>query len=125
MFMMLFILHDNLVWAATIKIMDLNKDEAKKSAYKFRFLGAACSFALVVLGFIETKQKLDKLPEDQKLQEKQGLNVVGLVKNGADLLTYGSNTKWFSSVLDLDDGKMGLFGAVSALAGGYPEWLKI
>eukprot|EP00924_Labyrinthula_sp_SR-Ha-C_P006513 maker-scaffold_38-snap-gene-0.41-mRNA-1 protein AED:0.00 eAED:0.00 QI:143/1/1/1/1/1/2/90/224 len=125
-FMAVFVVHDNLVWFLSVKAIQGDKDGIKKKSYYFRFIAAVLNFTLVAMNFQETEVKLQNSSQADlpKLKEKQGSNVIGLVKNGCDLLTYGTNTKWFP-FLALNDGQMGIFGAISAIAGGFPIWLKL
>lgn len=122
--MMFYLVYDNLVWFVAVKAIEGNKDLLKLRSYYFRFIAALCNLALVAMSFQETTQKLETVKTDVKLEEKQGANVLGLVKNGCDILTFGNNTKWFP-FLELDDGQMGLFGAISSMAGGVPIWFKL
>lgn len=121
--MTLFLVFDNMIWFLSIKVINGDKDTVKKRSYYLRFFAAVFNTCLVLQSYQETNVKLGK-SQDQKTLDKQGSNVVAMIKNTCDLLTYGSNTKLIS-FLALDDGQMGLFGAISAIAGGFPVWLKL
>lgn len=122
--MMFFLVHDNWVWFLSIKVINGSKDSVKKRATYLRFIAAVVNFTLTLLNFQEVTEKLIIQPGDKKTEENQGAHVLGLVKNGCDLMTYGTSTKLFP-FLKLDDGQMGIFGSISAIAGGLPIWFKL
>lgn len=128
-FMGVFLVLDNLVWATSLKIIKLEKDPLKKRAYYFRLTAAFLNASIVAITMTETQEKIKKAKGDElvKVEEKQSANLVAMVKNLCDIVTYSNSAKVVEALIgrSYDDGTIGLLGSVSAVAGGYAAWLKM
>ncbi|GBG27719.1 Peroxisomal membrane protein 11C [Hondaea fermentalgiana] len=127
--MTVFLMLDNAVWLTTLKVADFDKDALKKKAYKFRLTAALLNTAIGVLDFQKQALVVEAAKEDAervKAEEKQGANVVGLVKNVFDVVTYANSAEVFKAVRgsSYGDDVIGLVGAVSSLAALYGIWIK-
>ena len=65
--------------------------------------------------------------EKQKAKEKQGEQVVGMVKNVMDVITYMNSAKYIEAIMGkkLNDDVIGVVGSVSAAAALYGLWIKM
>ena len=127
----LFYLHDNLIWAVDLKVLNGDKNALKRRAAYCRTFAAVTSLILCVMSISETQEKLLASAEGSKdrvkVEEKQGKNTVDLVKNVADVLCYSNSANFIEMIKGsgYDDGTLGLLGSISALCGGYSQWLKM
>jgi hypothetical protein len=118
----LFTLLDNMVWLASLKFTQWDKDSLKMSSYRARLVAAYAALAINVLDYQKGAKAVAaaKPEEKQKAEEAQGQLVVSLVKNGADVVTYMNSC----NLLALTDGNAGLVGALSSAAAMYNLWVK-
>mmetsp|Transcript_13294 Transcript_13294/g.33901 ORF Transcript_13294/g.33901 Transcript_13294/m.33901 type:complete len:228 (+) Transcript_13294:121-804(+) len=120
--MAMFVLLDNMIYLASLKVVLWDKDALKPKAYKVRLFAALLNTATGYLD-IEKQVKLVKAasPEERsKAEEKQGQLLVGMVKNVADVVTYMNSAKY----IEVNDGAIGLIGSASAAAALYTIWCK-
>jgi hypothetical protein len=120
--MFFFVIYDNLVYFADLKVIDGNKDELKMKSYKLRLAAAMIQVATSVLDFQKQALKVAKAtPEEKtKAMDKQGQNALNVAKNCLDVVTYANSAKF----LELSDGTAGLVGAASSGISMYTIWCK-
>lgn len=132
--MCIFQIYDNLLWALEVKfVKNFDKASIKMRSYQFRLIAAIASLIQVVLALSKQQDSVEKLaqdektkPEDlQKAREKQGQNVWKTLKNACDVITYGQSAEVLKVFIGktLDDGTIGVLGAVSAFAGLVEIWV--
>jgi len=125
-----FVWLDNLVYFVSLKVVtSLNKDALKLKAYRFRLVGAILNTILGAMDMQEQQKVVEKAgPEDKlKAEEKQGQNIVGMVKNVADVITYCNSAEVFKAIFGsgFNDGVIGAVGATSSAAALYGIWAKM
>jgi len=120
--MFMFLIFDNLVYFASLKVSDGNKDELKQKAYKFRLTAALIQFAGSCLDLQKQAKVVAKATPDTKRKalDKQGQVAIGFVKNLCDVFTYANSAKF----IELTDGSAGLIGATSSACAMYTIWCK-
>merc|ERR1712150_140355 len=135
-FMGVFVVLDNCVWLGSIKVVKFEDMKLlKKQANLFRWFAASFNLVLGLID-IQKQQKLETklLSTDagdgdfQKVHEKQGKNVIGLVKNCCDVLCYGISAEIIKLVTgggELGEGNHAFLGTISGIAGGYAIWDKM
>lgn len=131
--MAVFLFLDNVIWMASLKVLDVDKAGIKKTATKFRLTAAVINVILVVLDMQKTTSKVIKAQKagdtdaTTAAKVKQGTNVIAMAKNTADVITYSNSADVFETVLGsaLNDGVVGIIGSVSAVAGGLAIWKKM
>mmetsp|Transcript_6239 Transcript_6239/g.11092 ORF Transcript_6239/g.11092 Transcript_6239/m.11092 type:complete len:229 (-) Transcript_6239:93-779(-) len=120
--MTLFIITDNMVYFASLKVADWDKDALKSKAYKLRLSAAVLQTCIGYLD-IEKQAKTIKAAsgeERETAKEKQGQLAVTMLKNVLDIVTYANSAKY----IEVNDGNIGLVGAASAGAALYTIWCK-
>ena len=133
--MFFFQIHDNILWALEVKFLkNFDKASIKMRSYQFRLIAAIASLIQVFLSVSKQQDAVEKLaqdektkPEDlQKAREKQGQNVWKLIKNSCDCVTYGQSADVLKTIIGktLDDGVIGILGALSAYAGLVEIWVS-
>jgi len=128
--MVVFLALDNTVWLTSLKTIDLDKDGIKKKAYRFRLFAALLNTAIGMLDLQKqagvVTQSKPGTEERVKAEEKQGANVIAMVKNVADVITYSNSAEIISMIRGskLDDGTAGLIGTISSVAAIYSIWIK-
>lgn len=132
--MCIFQIYDNLLWALEVKfVKNFDKANIKMRSYQFRLIAAVASLVQVLMAVSKQQDAVEKLaqddkgkPEDlQKAREKQGQNVWKTLKNSCDVVTYGQSADVLKTFIgkNLDDGTIGVLGAVSAFAGLVEIWV--
>jgi hypothetical protein len=132
--MCIFQVYDNLLWALEVKfVKNFDKANIKMRSYQFRLIAALAQMVQVLLNISKQQDAVEKLAQDDKgkpedlvkAREKQGQNVWKAIKNGCDCVTYGQSADVLQSLIGktLDDGVIGVLGAVSAFAGLVEIWV--
>ena len=132
--MFIFQIYDNLLWSLEVKfVKNFDKANIKMRSYQFRLIAAVASFIQVLLAVSKQQDAVEKLAQDDKgkpedltkAREKQGQNVWKVLKNACDCVTYGQSAEVLQTFIGktLDDGVIGILGAVSAYAGLVEIWL--
>jgi hypothetical protein len=120
--MFVFLIFDNLVYFASLKVSDGDKDALKMKAYKCRLTAALIQVAASFLDFQKQSKVVAKAaPEEKsKAMDKHGQVTVTLVKNCFDVVTYSASAKF----IELTDGQAGMVGATSSALAMYTIWCK-
>ena len=133
--MVVFQIYDNLLWALEVKfVKNFDKANIKMRSYQFRLIAAVASMIQVLLNLSKQQDAVEKLAQDDKgkpedltkAREKQGQNVWKALKCVCDCVTYGQSAEVLQTFIGktLDDGVIGILGAVSAYAGLVEIWVS-
>ena len=127
---------DNLLYLTEIKFTTaFDKTSVKMKSYQLRLIAAVSAFVQVVLAVSKQQDAVDSLAlsagksaeadeKFKKAREKQGSNVWKTIKNGADVITYLNSAELVKQLFgrSLDDGTVGVVGALSSYAGIVEIW---
>lgn len=122
--MMMFLMVDNIVYFATLKVLNIDKDSTKAKAYKLRLTSAVLQALIGFMDISEQSNKIDNAKRSGKhaetLREKQGQLLISTTKAMLDVITYMNSAKYIS----VNDGHIGLIGSMSSVAALYQLWCK-